>query len=316
MDELFLKCYRLVLENIRDRVPFEAISLLSISVLALYLVDKEIVLEKMPSIIQNTWIKIERRSIIEQVREVGIKDEACFSRINGAVSTVLCHDEFGNPAAGKILFVRLDYSKKRLEIINTIVHELTHLLREQKPVLDGEIFTLQGGVSMSRYNTRTEVSENEFHWFEDAIVEHHAKKAIDALMSFLENDTDKTNCLMVLDGGKETYKDIENISYSFFNITMDVLNEDDNFKKIIDDSFREQYVGGRLSKYFNEVMAGEVTFSEYASLFDQLGEAMEANNPTPMEGLFKKIGDITRDFYFRTGANEKRGIKRPYEKVE
>lgn len=71
MDEIFFKCRELLLNNIQSKLSNEAIDLLSISILALYLNDGEIILERMPKIIKNLdIIKIDYKTVFEMIREI------------------------------------------------------------------------------------------------------------------------------------------------------------------------------------------------------------------------------------------------------
>lgn len=53
MDKLFEKCKKLVLDNINSDITEEALTTLTTAILALYLTDGKIILEKMPNILKS-----------------------------------------------------------------------------------------------------------------------------------------------------------------------------------------------------------------------------------------------------------------------
>lgn len=313
MDKMFLKCRELLLGNTKSKLSDEAIDLLSISILALYLNDGEIILERMPEIIKNLdIIKVDYKTVFEMIREINrnaVYDE--YKDTAGANVTL-----FNNNGIIETLIISLSQRNSKLEIIDTMVHELTHLLRKGE-ILGGDgCLSFYEGISVRHrdmlYNNVIRVHVG----LEDAIVEHHAKETITTLVEFLKGEKEDSICKSLLDGEQLEYSDVEPCAYNFFNRTLDILCEDDIFKEELEKTFRTpDHLGKGMMRRFNAVLGSDDAFADYSCLFDQMIEALINHDNRRSDVLCGIIAEMTKSFFFESGANEKRGIKRPLEKA-
>lgn len=72
MDKLFEKCKKLVLDNINSDITEEALTTLTTAILALYLTDGKIILEKMPNILKSLDIRIKPKTVVELANEISL----------------------------------------------------------------------------------------------------------------------------------------------------------------------------------------------------------------------------------------------------
>ena len=287
--------------------------MLSISILALYLNDGEIILERMPKIIKNLdIIKIDYKTVCEMIREINknaVYDE--YKDTAGANVTL-----FNNNGIIETLIISLSQRDSKLEIIDTMVHELTHLLRKGEVLGGVDRLSFYEGISV-RHRDMLHNNVTRVHvWFEDAIVEHHAKETITTLVEFLKGEKEDSICKSLLDGEQLEYSDVEPCAYNFFNRTLDILCEDDIFKEELEKTFRTpDHLGKGMMQRFNAVLERDDAFSDYSCLFDQMMEALINHDNRRADVFCGIIAEMTKSFFFESEANEKREIKRPLEKV-
>lgn len=314
MDEIFLKCRQLLLDNIKSKLSDEAIDLLSVSVLALYLNDGEMILERMPKIIRNLdLINIDDRTVFEMVKDID-KKVTCEEYKNTVGANITF---FNSNGIVETLLVSLSQRDSKLAIIDTMVHELTHLLRKGTTLSGADWMVFYEGISVRHWDLLYKSVSRVNVWFEDAIVEHHAKEAISTLVEFLKDAKEDSICNTVLDGKDQAYRDVEPAFYPFFNKTLDILCEDDEFKEGLAETFRTPgRLGDKMIRRFNMVLGDDNAFTRYSYWFDQLGETFATGDDSQREKICDEIAEMTKEFYFRSMANEKRGIKRPGEKVQ
>lgn len=70
-------------------------------------------------------------------------------------------------------------------------------------------------------------------------------------------------------------------------------------------------MGDKMIRHFNMVFCDDNAFTKYSYYFDQLGETFATGNDSQREKASDEIALMTKEFYFRSIANEKRGIKMP-----
>lgn len=309
MDEMFLKCRQLLRDNIKGKLSDEAVDLLSISVLALYLNDGEMILERMPKIIRNLdLINIDERTIFEMVKDID-KKANCEEYKNTVGANITF---FNSNGIVETLLVSLSQRDSKLAIIDTMVHELTHLLRKGTTLSGTDWIAFYEGISVRHWDMLYNSVSRVNVWFEDAIVEHHAKEAISTLVELLKSEDEDSICNSVLDGDDQEYRDVEPGFYPFFNKTLDILCEDDEFKAGLAETFRTPgRLGDKMIRRFNMVFCDDNAFTRYSYYFDQLGETFATGDDSQREKASDEIALMTKKFYFGSMANEKRGIKMP-----
>lgn len=309
MNEMFLKCRQLLQDNIKGKLSDEAIDLLSIAVLALYVNDGEMILERMPKIIRNLdLISIDERTIFEMVKDID-KKANCEEYKNTVGANITF---FNSNGIVETLLVSLSQRDSKLAIIDTMVHELTHLLRKGTTLSGTDWIAFYEGISVRHWDMLYNSVSRVNVWFEDAIVEHHAKEAISTLVELLKSEDEDSICNSVLDSDDQEYRDVEPGFYPFFNKTLDILCEDDEFKAGLAETFRTPgRLGDKMIRRFNMVFCDDNAFTRYSYYFDQLGETFATDDDCKREKTSDEIALMTKEFYFRSMANEKREIKMP-----
>lgn len=309
MDEMFLKCRQLLRDNIKGKLSDEAVDLLSISVLALYLNDGEMILERMPKIIRNLdLISIDERTIFEMVKDID-KKANCEEYKNTVGANITF---FNSNGIVETLLVSLSQRDSKLAIIDTMVHELTHLLRKGTTLSGTDWIAFYEGISVRHWDMLYNSVSRVNVWFEDAIVEHHAKEAISTLVELLKSEDEDSICNSVLDGDDQEYRDVEPGFYPFFNKTLDILCEDDEFKAGLAETFRTPgRLGDKMIRRFNMVFCDDNAFTRYSYYFDLLGGTFATGDDSQREKASDEIALMTKEFYFGSMVNEKRGIKMP-----
>lgn len=309
MDEMFLKCRQLLRDNIKGKLSDEAVDLLSISVLALYLNDGEMILERMPKIIRNLdLISIDERTIFEMVKDID-KKANCEEYKNTVGANITF---FNSNGIVETLLVSLSQRDSKLAIIDTMVHELTHLLRKGTTLSGTDWIAFYEGISVRHWDMLYNSVSRVNVWFEDAIVEHHAKEAISTLVELLKSEDEDSICNSVLDGDDQEYRDVEPGFYPFFNKTLDILCEDDEFKAGLAETFRTPgRLGDKMIRHFNMVFCDDNAFTRYSYYFDLLGGTFATGDDSQREKASDEIALMTKEFYFGSMVNEKRGIKMP-----
>lgn len=158
MDKLFEKCKKLVLDNINSDITEEALTTLTTAILALYLTDGKIILEKMPNILKSLDIRIKPKTVVELANEISLSpnNEEKYKNALGAINTQMNISTKGPSISFEHhLFISLK-NRKDIEVTNTIVHELTHLLRKLKPIIEPSKIVLYNGVSADYIDIKKE----------------------------------------------------------------------------------------------------------------------------------------------------------------
>ena len=307
MDELFEKCKKLVLNNINGNLDKDTITALSTAILALYLTDGKIILEKMPTILRNLDIRIKPKSVVELAHEIGLyNNDNIYKNALGATNTqmnVSIKENIPTISFQYHLLVSLR-GRKDIEVTNTVVHELTHLLRKISPKIEPSKITIYNGVSADYIDIKERKITRACLWFEDALVEYHAKKTTCNLMSLVK-DEQLTSELKAFNKENQQYQDDPESPYKFFNFILDTLCKDQILQEKLDATFQnpslETY--NSLATYINETNKEKDFFSKYANLFNQLGTSYATNDTTNRKNIEESLLSMTEQFL--TSKNSK-----------
>ena len=302
MDKLFEKCKKLVLDNINSDITEEALTTLTTAILALYLTDGKIILEKMPNILKSLDIRIKPKTVVELANEISLSsnNEEKYKNALGAINTQMNISTKGPSISFEYhLFISLK-NRKDIEVTNTIVHALTHLLRKLKPIIEPSKIVLYNGVSADYIDIKERKLIRKNLWFEDALVEYHAKRTTCNLIALLKEEH-QTSSLRLYNKENYQYQDDKESPYKFFNTIIDTLCTDQSFQEKLNSTFQnpslETYQA--LITCLNEPTNDNTFFSKYTELFNALGTSYTTNDSTNRKEIEQEITTMTQKFITR-----------------
>lgn len=303
MDELFDRSYQLVKENIADNIDSTIIELLTNSVLALFLIKPNLILNKIPSILNELNIIIDHCDLSDIAFEkfhYHIEENEIDSSVACVVREAIIEEGF-NLTEKRHLIISLDNITSYYEVILVLIHELIHLLRfSWIRYENGKVIT-KNGLYINTYDCERQKEERANYYLEEGIVQYYANIAISELITYYDDMSLKKGALNSFKLGQESLE----ISSCFVQTALiKKLTVDQEFAKLLEDTFEEDTIISKLENYFNNIMTSDEAFENFSKLMDEAyidltsGNGISVNNSSLIN-----LGTITNQFISHTEKN-------------
>lgn len=267
MDELYYKCREIVIKNtcVSDLLT---IDILTISILALVLDRGQSVIRDIPGILSHLRIISDERTPAEVYADERAKGNFTNDmNLDDTAATVIRRfDLILDFLDEKRLMIipQKGFKTNPIRVIETAIHELTHLLRfGDGKLIDGVYRCHEGVVEKTLdFNQGRIALRNEF--LEEAIVQQSTLHSLYTLFEHLDDCNVPSPILRAIKFHKTNYN--SNI-YSVLVFLLNGFCEDMEFSKLVDDTFDSKSYK-KLALYFNHVMDDDAAFLKLSKAFD------------------------------------------------
>ena len=264
MEKLYDKCRDIILKSTSCRDE-DILDYLTISFMALYTLKGYIVLDKLPSVIEN--ITINRIDNNRVKLDIGI----------------LCED-------GKVKCKNMLSFPKEIDlseyygIIENTVYFLVTLLRVKKISTDSKHVEIKTGISSKKFGLDGSVSNGRGCFLEKGITNLLVRDSMISLKNYLSDEyEDSIND----DHYSELVRD-KNFVYDVRVYLIEKLLADAKFASLVDQTFDDLDDRG-FAKGYNDIMDNDAAYSNLNKLFDNLSQALVSSDE---ESIYKNISGI------------------------
>lgn len=288
--------YGLCLELVRKNTKVENIELqetLAISVLAIYLFDEKLVLEKLPKILQELDIIAEEKTVIDIAHEKlgNYQEDEHLKNSNACVTRALeIDEESGQTKEKKTLIISLlNIKENQIKLIDLFTHKLFHLLRFGGIKENDTSITTIDGIAVNRYNKEKRTLKRKNYNLEEGIVQKSNNDAIEMLKEELSKEKDLNDTLKEI---KRKIKNYKNNSYQLEVFLLEFLYNSPAFKNLVKQTFYEQKTPSDLALHFNEVLKDNSAFTSFNKNLDEL--VVLATNEETADLAIKRLEELRR----------------------
>ena len=272
MYQIYQMCLDLVKANTKCVNP-ETKEILASSIFSLFLLKGNIILHKMPDILNNLTIYSDNRSVREvYFDEISKKNDS--SHLRNAVACVTREYHFkGNVGTEKrsLIIPRKNIEENPITTVEKTTHELVHLLRFGDLKREGNTVILQEGIATKKYNDVAHTKSFKNIILEEAIVQDIAKKAVEVMLSY--SGQIASPLMMKMNQSKASY---HSTIYEAHVILLNYFLRDEIFQKIVDETMLTKS-GIKLENYYNSIMKDDEAFKRLNYCYNALDQAIETN---------------------------------------
>lgn len=274
MKELYDKIKELVLENYHGVLDKETLDIIVIAVMALYMKNPQMVLERMPKILNKIDILAGKEKVSTYI--LGKYPNYPWNSISDSESAMVVRalsienknvDEDWTMA---ISTKRLD--KDIVDVIGKTIHELTHLLRFGGIEETKREITVKDGICTAHVNKKKGTTVKDHYAFEEGLVEKHTKETIDEFYDLISSEDLSFSPL--LEQFKNKFNGNFENGYVLEVSLINLLCTNPKFKELFDETFEINSDRPRVISYYDELSKSRGAFSLLSNGLDRIQELM------------------------------------------
>jgi hypothetical protein len=291
---LLESCREMVLKNISKPLDDKTLEIMQYVVLALLLTKEDLVIEKIPTILQEIDIYVDNKSIIEMAHEYlnNYQEDDTLSNSDACITRAISVDDNGTILGEqRTILISQEKNVNAFEIISKLIHEFIHLLRFGGIEQIGASFRIKDGIAVSFYNGETKKLHRKHVTLEEGIVQKYTNEAIHTLATYLRKEKINTDIVKAF---QKEYRVSQFANYYFETTLIQTLCQNPEFNKLVEESFTDTTIPSPVIHYFNMTMNSGTAFMELESYLDKL-VAPDSNDFVRIEN-FKKAKAIVSKF--------------------
>lgn len=257
MDSIRLKCRKMVDDNVAGEIDEDVRELLTIAVMAIVINKEKIALQKLPTILQRLNIFAENKSVLEIAHErLGNYSEDDALRYADASATRMLEIDEENGTIEEqfnLLISLTDIERKNTaNMIEKITNGLIHLMRYGTIESNDSSISIKDGISTMTFSKKNRKLRKKHFTLEGGVTQYYTLQSLDKLYNFIENEYISDDAY--LNKFKTEYKSHQSACYLFPVTVVELLCEDQQFRRLLDESFEESKGPSKVALYYNEVM--------------------------------------------------------------
>lgn len=290
MKDLYIKIKELICDNYKGTLTDTTLDIITVSIMALYIQSPEIIINKMPTILN----KIDIIAGDDKVSNYILKkypnypwnpsmdsESAMVVRALNMESKPVEEDWTMSVSTSKI-------TTDPATVIAKTIHELTHLLRFGGIEETKREITVNDGICENRIDKKKGKNTKDNYFFEEGIVERHTKKTIDNFYEYLTSESDLSFSPVLKNLKNKFNGDFKN-SYILEVSLIEQLCENERVKEIIDETFKSTSASKELITYCDSVLGMRGGFSLISNNLDRIAECI---NKDDIRGAFRIIDGL------------------------
>ena len=273
MKELYTKIQELILENYQGTLDSETLDIVTIAVMALYVKNPEMVLERMPSILNRLDILAGKEKVSTYI--MNKYPNYPWSSISDSESAMVVRAlNTETKPASEDWTMAISTNKENIDLVDIIaktIHELTHLLRFGGIQESKREIIVKDGICTARVDKKKCKTTKDHYSFEEGLVEKHTKETIDNFYEYLKSEKDLSFSPILEKFKRKFNGDFEN-GYIFEVSLIETLCMNPKIKELFEETFEINNDAPSVITYIDEVSKQRGMFSLLSNGLDRLSD--------------------------------------------
>lgn len=276
MKDLYLKLRDIICENYVGELDNEALDIITVSSLALFMKNPELTLEKLPSIFNKLVIFAgdDKVSSFILKKYPNYVWNSSVDSEKAMVVRALSTDSKPVTEDWTMAISTTDISNRTLDVVSATVHELTHLLRFGGISETKREILIRDGVCFASFDKKKKKTSKDNYYFEEGIVEYYTKETMENFYTYLQTEEDLSFSPM-LDSLKSNFNGLYKNGYAFEVALIEKLATNLRFKELIYESFEPCSGYPGLISYYNSIHRDHGAFSLLSNNLDRIAESSD-----------------------------------------
>lgn len=270
MKELYTEIQKLIINNYKGTLNEEILDLITVAVMALYIKNPKMTLEKLPKVLNKIDILAGDNKVSNYILEKYPNypwDPTMDSESAMAVRAL----NYEAKPIDEDWIMAISTTKINTEpatVIAKTIHELTHLLRFGGIEETKKEITVKDGVCTNRIDKRFGNSTKINYYFEEGIVEKYTKDTIENFYTYLSSKED-LSFSKTLASLKRKFNGKFKNSYLIEVSLLELLYTNEKMKELIENTF-EQEASRKLVNYYDSLSGTRGAFSLLSAGIDRI----------------------------------------------
>lgn len=273
MKELYNKIQELILENYQGTLDSETLDTITIAVMALYVKNPEMVLERMPNILKRLDILAGKEKVSTYI--MNKHPNYPWNSISDSESAMVVRAlNTETKPATEDWTMAISTNEDKIDLVDIIaktIHELTHLLRFGGIEESKREIIVKDGICTARVDKKRGAVTKNHYSFEEGLVEKHSKDTIDHFYEYLKSEED-LSFSPILQRFKRKFNGKFENAYIFEVSLIEALCQNHKIKELFEETFEISNDTPRVITYIDEITKQRGTFSLLSNGLDRLSD--------------------------------------------
>ena len=273
MKELYNKIQELILENYQGTLDNETLDIITIAVMALYIKNPEMVLERMPNILKRLDILAGKEKVSTYI--MNKHPNYPWNSISDSESAMVVRAlNTETKPATEDWTMAISTNEDKIDLVDIIaktIHELTHLLRFGGIEESKREIVVKDGICTARVDKKRGTVTKDHYSFEEGLVEKHSKDTIEHFYEYLKSEKDLSFSPILQRFKRKFNGKFENV-YVFEVSLIETLCMNPKIKELFEETFEISNETPRVITYIDEVSKQRGTFSLLSNGLDRLSD--------------------------------------------
>lgn len=271
MKELYTKIKELVLENYQGTLDNETLDIVTIAVMALYVKNPEMVLERMPNILKRLDILAGKEKVSTYI--MNKHPNYPWNSISDSESAMVVRAlNTETKPATEDWTMAISTNEDEIDLVDIIaktIHELTHLLRFGGIEESKREIVVKDGICTARVDKKRGTVTKDHYCLEEGLVEKHTKETMNQFHEYLKSENDLSFSPILERFNKKFNGDFES-GYIFEVSLIETLCMNPKIKELFEETFEISNETPRVITYIDEVSKQRGTFSLISNGLERL----------------------------------------------
>lgn len=273
MKELYTKIQELVLENYQGTLDSETLEIVTIAVMALYVKNPKMVLERMPNILKRLDILAGKEKVSTYI--MNKHPNYPWNSISDSESAMVVRAlNTETKPATEDWTMAISTNEDKIDLVDIIaktIHELTHLLRFGGIEESKREIIVKDGICTARVDKKRGTVTKDNYSFEEGLVEKHSKDTIEHFYEYLKSEKDLSFSPILQRFKRKFNGKFENV-YVFEVSLIETLCMNPRIKELFEETFEISNETPRVITYIDEITKQRGMFSLLSNGLDRLSD--------------------------------------------
>ena len=290
MKELYQKIQELVLEIYQGSLDSKTLDIVTIAVMALYVKNPEMVLERMPNILKRLDILAGKEKVSTYI--MNKHPNYPWNSISDSESAMLVRAlNTETKPATEDWTMAISTNEDKIDLVDIIaktIHELTHLLRFGGIEESKREIIVKDGICTARVDKKRGTVTKDHYSFEEGLVEKHSKDTIEHFYEYLKSEKDLSFSPILQRFKRKFNGKFENV-YVFEVSLIETLCMNPKIKELFEETFEISNETPRVITYIDEVSKQRGTFSLLSNGLDRLSDCTHKGDINGAIGIITRL---------------------------
>lgn len=273
MKELYTKIQELVLENYQGTLDNETLDIVTIAVMALYIKNPEMVLERIPNILKRLDILAGKEKVSTYI--MNKHPNYPWNSISDSESAMVVRAlNTETKPATEDWTMAISTNEDKIDLVDIIaktIHELTHLLRFGGIEETKKEIIVKDGICTARVDKKRGTVTKNHNSFEEGLVEKYTKETIENFYEYLKSEKD-LSFSPILEKFKRKFNGNFDNGYIFEVSLIETLCMNPQMKELFEETFEISNETPRVITYYDQLSKQRGAFSLLSNGLDRVSE--------------------------------------------